>query len=214
MQLSISSPLPHTRGMTRAQRNSMESDPGTREKPRHAALTHNTAEHWVITVKWGFLGLLPPTTSNLPRFSFHCAPKHLAISTHKPSRKPMPFIPNNPPALSLSRTQKEIVRNYNLGDLVPSATHEHNVPLYTVTEMVISKPFLMGSPPEEDELHLQHHYFFSCSNLPSTMKLPQFINYQHIYNHEMEDEMNKAVPLRHPKSRLLTCFTGGFAAPS
>ena len=146
--------------MTQAQRNSVESNPRTREEPRHTLLTHDTAEYWIITVKRGFLALLPPTTSNVPRFSFHCAPKHFTLSTHKPSRKLMPFIPNNSPALSLSRTQKEMVRNYNLGDSVSSATHEHNVPLYTVTEMVISKPFLMDSPPKED---LQQHYFFTCS---------------------------------------------------
>lgn len=134
--------------MTQDQRNSMESNPGTREKPRYMLRTHDTAEYWIITVKQGFSALLPPTTSNLPRISFHCDPRHLTIFTHKPSRKLMPFIPNYPPALSLSRTQKEIVRYYNLGDLVPSATDEHNVPLYTVTEAVISKPFLMDSPPK------------------------------------------------------------------
>lgn len=97
----------------------------------------------------------------------------------------MPFIPKIPPAPSLSRIQKEIVRNYNLGDLVPSLTHKHNVPLYTVTGMVISKPFLMGSPPKEDELHLQQHYFFICSQIT----YPAQCNYRNFYTIHMSTTM-------------------------
>lgn len=40
------------------------------------------------------------------------------------------------------------------------------------------------------------------------------MSYQHVYSHEMEDETNKAVPLWRSKSRFLTCFMGGFAAPA
>ena len=135
----------------------MGSNPGTREKPRHTLLTHG------FTVKRGFLALLPPTASPRPQSFFTPCSQALDKLHSQTLRNSMPFTPNNPPAPSLYRTQKEIVRNHNLGGSVPSATREHNIPLYTVTKIVISKPFLTDPPPKEDELHLQQHHFSTCS---------------------------------------------------
>lgn len=51
-------------------------------------------------------------------------------------------------------------------------------------------------------------------SFPSTTPLTQRINDQRLYKRQREDEPKQAVPLRHPKSRLLTCSTAGLAAPA
>lgn len=140
----------------------MGSPAGSGVQRGHRLRARGTAEPWVSTAKRG---------SSAPRRRFRpLGPPPSAIPTHSPLGKQTPFIPKPPPALPPSRTQPAGVRSYSSGDLVPSATHENNIPLYTVTRTLIPEPLGMDSL-STDELHLQQCYFSARSPVASPAQL-------------------------------------------